>query len=169
MTKIVSLQLANQDDSQFLWVLKNDFALQELIMCHPRHYNVEEIKKWICRYSDSADSFLLVIRNESNIPIGYVSIQRFLSYNRTAYFGIVLHPSYQNCGYGISALNGIFEWTIKELKIRKLLLEVSTLNQKAINLYKKVGFDTVGTLKNNFYIHASYQDVLLMEKEIDVL
>ncbi|MDF3033474.1 MAG: speG [Alphaproteobacteria bacterium] len=167
MTKIVSLRQAVQSDSHFLFGMKNDFTLQELLMCHPRNYSLEEIQDWIFRYTASKDSFLLVACNECGDSIGYLSIQRFLSYNRTAYFGIAIHPSYQGCGYGISLLNTLFEWSKKTLKIRKLLLEVSMANQKAINLYKKVGFSTVGTLKQNFFIRDSYQDVLLMEKEIE--
>jgi diamine N-acetyltransferase len=166
--KGVFLRQATQNDSDFFLQMKNNAVLQELLMCHPRVYSLHEINDWIARYENSNDSFLLSVFNEAKEQIGYFSIQRYQSYNKTAYFGIAIHPNFQRSGYGEKALNCLLEWARNELQLRKFLLEVVTSNTPAIKLYKKLGFREVGILREQFANGNIYQDAILMEKCINL-
>lgn len=164
--KLVTLRAVTVSDLNFLYNIKNNAEVQSQLLCPSRVFSKENINEWIVSYRRSQDKFLLVLVNEDDVLIGYISIQRYLSDHKTAYFGIVLDKTFQGVGYGTLSLNSLFLWGARELKLRKLLLEVSRENSKAISLYQKCNFNEIGVLKKHYVINNCYHDVILMEKEI---
>lgn len=160
----IFLKYPDERDIGFLKTLKNDILLQEMVMCHPQSYSNKDIKNWIKKYNRSKDSFLLVVYNSHKTAIGYVNISRFSEKNKTAYFGIVIHPDYHGQGYGTNALSALLIWARGRLGLRKILLEVLTTSVIAKNLYHKLHFREVGILKDHFLINGLSYDVLIMEK-----
>ena len=58
---------------------------------------------------------------------------------------LIVNVKYQNQGYG----KQILLWSLENIKSDKIILHVAEWNKKAIELYKKTGFDIVETLKIN--------------------
>lgn len=75
---------------------------------------------------------------------------------------IAVDPGARGIGLGKKLLLS-FEERCSELKIRCLELEVSVSNEKALNLYKKLGYKIVERLPN-YYPDS---DAYLMRKEAD--
>ncbi len=148
----------------FLQSLKNDDFLQKNAMCHPMTFSEKSILEWIERYEKSKDSFLMLICKKPGLNIGYIVVNRYSSLNKTAYFGIVIDKSYHNKGYGYNALSMFFNHINSTIGVRKILLEVLCFNVSAIYLYQKLGFRTVGILKEHFYTNNIFYDAYLMEK-----
>lgn len=77
--------------------------------------------------------------------------------------GISILNEYQGLGLG----NKIMEELIKkaiEMNKKKIDLEVRVDNYKAINLYKKLGFEEEGIIKRGFFVDNKYVDLLVMGK-----
>ncbi len=81
--------------------------------------------------------------------------------------GIIVKKKYRDFGIG----REIIQIAIKESKKlnnkEKITLSCFSTNQRAIYLYKKLGFKIVGTKKKQFYMESNYYDEVLMELWID--
>ena len=54
--------------------------------------------------------------------------------------------------------------TNKDSAVKKFNLDVTTTQTAAISLYKSLGFEIVGTLKNEYLVDGKFFDVYEMEK-----
>jgi len=80
--------------------------------------------------------------------------------------GILLRSEARGKGLGEKLLKKIIEKAVKELKVKIIILYVFTDNKIAINLYKKVGFNKIGTIKNGIGHYGRLMDNNIMIKYI---
>lgn len=75
-------------------------------------------------------------------------------------------PEYRGHKVGKTLIKEMLDYirTIKEIK--KVNLMVNSRQSTAITLYKALGFNTSGILKDEFLINGVYVDEMIMEKEI---
>jgi RimJ/RimL family protein N-acetyltransferase len=57
-----------------------------------------------------------------------------------AQLGIALGADFLNQGYGTEALTGFLDWYFGEGGFARLVLDVATMNPRAIHVYEKLGF-----------------------------
>jgi len=62
--------------------------------------------------------------------------------------GFGMRPDLTGHGNGASFLSAILEYGIKKYQSEKLRLSVALFNQRAINLYKNIGFSTIQEFQN---------------------
>lgn len=80
--------------------------------------------------------------------------------------GIALTEEYCNLGLGFILLKELLE-TAKIAGFEQIELEVDTKNERAIALYKKLGFELYGTRENTFkYRDGCYSHAHLMLKRL---
>ncbi len=81
--------------------------------------------------------------------------------------GIIVKKEYRDLGIGFN----LIDLAIRESKIlnnkEKIILSCFSTNERALNLYEKVGFETIGVRKKQFYMDSQYYDEVLMELWID--
>ncbi len=82
-------------------------------------------------------------------------------------FGISVLKEYWGLGIGKEVLKTLIEWAHQSKVIRKINLFVLTSNQRAINLYKGLGFKEEGMTTRDAQIDGKFYDALLMGLEID--
>jgi putative acetyltransferase len=82
-------------------------------------------------------------------------------FKHNAELGITVHDDYQNLGIGTTLLNHLLV-IARMKKLRKVWLIVNTENGKAIQLYKKAGFEVEGTLRKEMYFKGKYSDAYRM-------
>jgi len=80
--------------------------------------------------------------------------------------GISLIKDVRGRGLGEKLLRKIIEKARKELKIKIITLYAYSKNKVAINLYKKVGFKKLGTIKNGINHYGKYVNNDMMVKYI---
>ncbi|MCM1106264.1 MAG: GNAT family N-acetyltransferase [Blautia sp.] len=89
--------------------------------------------------------------------------ERFL---HRASLGFVLLKEYWNLGIGSAMMEECLAWC-REHKIELVHIEVVTQNGKAIGLYKKYGFEIIGTTPHALkYPDGTYADEYLMVKQM---
>jgi L-phenylalanine/L-methionine N-acetyltransferase len=74
--------------------------------------------------------------------------------------GLAVDPSFAGKGYGQQLLNEILAFA-KQQGFKRVELSVAVINEKAIRLYEKSGFNKEGILKN--YTHLKKEDKYLDE------
>lgn len=94
-------------------------------------YNKVKRKKHLLYAIDDLNGFM----------IGYIALGKIDQENKSAHLQIVLSADKVSQGYGTDALKTFLEYSFKVLKFNKILLEVSLANERAIKLYRKMGFD----------------------------
>jgi len=90
--------------------------------------------------------------------VGFLEVSKAL--NEAEVYIIVIDPLYQGKGLGTLFLSKVLQ-ELKETGVDKVFLEVSTKNNRAINLYTKLGFMEIFRRKS-YYKDGS--DAIIMEK-----
>ena len=103
---------------------------------------------------------------DDNIVVGMVVIMDHThtkSKHVANIFGVYVRASHRGKGVGYQ----LIEQAIKKLKesghIRKISLTVNTVQNSAVALYKKFGFEEAGILKKELFYEGKYYDELIME------
>ncbi len=91
-------------------------------------------------------SYFFVFEENENI-IGYISTM--FDGNIVEILNFCVEPSYQNKGYGTNLLIYIDNY-FYQLNAKSMILEVDSDNLKAINLYKKFGFELINIRKKYY-------------------
>ena len=68
-------------------------------------------------------------------------------------------------GVGTAVMRYVLDWA-KDNKLEKITLSVFSNNSRAINLYEKFGFQTVGVRRKQYIIQGNYVDEVIMEKVV---
>ncbi|QLL29925.1 UDP-4-amino-4,6-dideoxy-N-acetyl-beta-L-altrosamine N-acetyltransferase [Thermosynechococcus sichuanensis E542] len=141
-----------------------------------RWRNHPEVKKWM--YSDHeisegehsrfieklADSvkdfYYLVYKREKAVGVLYLSKVDFCHQN--AYFGIYANPERLAHGAGVILEKSALYLAFGIAKFHTLKLEVIENNKRAINFYKRMGFQEEGRLKEFVFKEGKWQDVIIM-------
>ena len=97
-------------------------------------------------------TFLYVINDQL---VGFIHIQNLI--DEIDIINIIINENFRRKGYASKLL----DYVISISNNKKLILEVSSLNIPAINLYKKYGFEQINVRKGYY----SGSDALIMEKK----
>lgn len=98
-------------------------------------------------------------------PIGLLCIfgspPGFAPHQRRS-LGISIAPQYHGKGYGTEALTYLRDWAFRFGNLHSLALDVASFNEKAIGMYKKVGFVAEGRMREALYFDNKWHDAINM-------
>lgn len=103
------------------------------------------------------------IEGSKNI-VGQVTIEdiQWEASDHVAVLGIIVRKDYRNQGLGYELIKYALE-EAEKINKEKVTLSVFATNESAIQLYKKIGFKTVGIREKQFFMDSHYIDEVLME------
>jgi ribosomal protein S18 acetylase RimI-like enzyme len=78
--------------------------------------------------------------------------------------GIIIKKEARGLGLGEKLFKKVMEEGIKKFKLRIVVLDVFTRNKIAQNLYKKMGFQKIGSIKGGAKYYGKYEDEIMMVK-----
>jgi ribosomal protein S18 acetylase RimI-like enzyme len=78
--------------------------------------------------------------------------------------GISLRKEARGLGLGKKLFKEVMEKAIKKFKPRIITLDVYAKNKVALSLYKKMGFQKIGLIKEGTQYFGKYEDVIMMAK-----
>lgn len=82
-----------------------------------------------------------------------------------AILGITIKDGYREEGIGRELMNVLIEEAI-HMDLRMLQLDCFANNPRAIHLYEKCGFQTVGKIPGKYFYRGGYIDSVVMVKEL---
>lgn len=147
------------EDCNILKKMFNDPEMENSVVgwCLPlSSYSNEE---WFKKHNSDSNSFRLIIENESNIPIGVLSVVGIDWKNRTASYGIKLIKEYQKNGYGYDSLTAILRYLFEELNLHRIETSILSYNLASIKLIEKCGGLFEGIKREAVYKNGNYQDI----------
>ena len=109
------------------------------------HYNLgsmteEEKEAWFLKRKTDAFRLFLSVDDLAGQLVGFVSLHKINTSEKTAWFGIYLGYEFVDRGLGTDATSTLLKYYFEELEFEKLYLDVASLNKRAIRCYKKCGF-----------------------------
>ena len=85
----------------------------------------------------------------------------------TGEFGMGVHKDYRHLGIGRLLLEALINWAKQNPHLEKINLSVHHTNERAIAVYKKLGFKVEGVrTKDLKYPSGVYVDTVIMGKEV---
>lgn len=130
------------------WGIHENPLLADYNLCHLSDRQLEE---WYYYKTNRSNQRYFSVFNEENRMIGYFGIKNIRKILKDALLGIVFDPNYVNQGYGTETLMTFLDYYFNVLKMRKLYLEVTKYNKRALRCYQKNGFKIVGEYLYEFF------------------
>ncbi|MCY8235561.1 GNAT family N-acetyltransferase [Priestia endophytica] len=125
-------------------------------------------KQWI-KNMQKQGNLILIAENEGEIIGDLLFIRGKKKRNsHTGELAIGIQEPYRGKGIGRQLLQSLIIWAKGQESIKKLCLQVIEGNDPAIGLYKKVGFQEEGRLKNQvMFSKDKYADMINMSLFLD--
>jgi RimJ/RimL family protein N-acetyltransferase len=165
---VVALRRPEPVDGPHYWRMRNDLALVSSVMGFRLGVAGRTIDEWIASGGGvSGDDLLLtaVLVGDDHRPIGYVKAFRVDRFSRHAWVGLGLFdPRDMGRGYGRRMLTQICDYLRDFVALRKVSLEVLAANDRAVALYRSLGFEDEGRLKMQYFTNGRYEDVLILSR-----
>jgi L-phenylalanine/L-methionine N-acetyltransferase len=152
---------ATQNDLQFIY----DLYMHPQVNPHLL-YEMMDIEEFKPIYEDLlADGIKYIFTDENSTPVGMFKLSPLKHRCNHIFYlgGLAIHPDFAGKGFGVKMMQEIMDFA-KKNGCRRLELSAGTENQRAIDLYKKVGFEAEGVLRKYTQIKSQGRiiDELLM-------
>lgn len=139
-------------ETDFLSFGKNEFKM-----------TLHEYENFIESTSLEKNSTLILATiDEKIVSIASITSEQKNRTKHVGTLGIVVQKQYCGLGLGKTIMNQLVNWASLNGITKKISLVTREDNIKAIELYKKVGFQEEGILKQDTYINGAYYDTLVM-------
>lgn len=118
----------------------------------------EWIKRNITNYQ------FAIIQESNNELIGNCGINALNQIHQCSEIGIFIgEEEKRNKGYGTEALQLLLQYGFQYLNLHNIMLKVFSFNQRAIQCYKKVGFQEIGRRREAYFLKGTYYDEIFMD------
>lgn len=160
MIEELNIRALEKDDIDFIHQMMNNpdimkFWFQEAYK--PKAQLEEEYLKY--KDDNHARQFIL---EKDGVKLGMVALFGIEHVHRKAEFAIMIDPAYQGHGYASKATHLTINYAFSTLNLNKLYLVADAINEKAIHVYEKVGFNLEARLKDEYFVNGNYHDSVIM-------
>ena len=141
----------------------NNPKVNKLIGDEPgKETDLQKQKDWFDNYEkDENKKFFTICDNE--LPIGIVGLSNISENNKNADLFIAIgEDEYRGKGFGKESMKWILNFAFEELKLNKVNLGVFEENESAVMLYKNIGFEIEGIMKEEVYFDGKFHNFLSM-------
>lgn len=139
-------------ETDFLSFGKNEFKM-----------SLNDYEKFIESTEKENNSIILVAAIDDKIvSIASINSNQKARSKHVGTFGIVIAEQFCGLGLGRKIMDHLIEWAKLNGVTKKITLVTREDNDRAIALYKKVGFEEEGMLKKENYINGVYYNTIIM-------
>ena len=115
------------------------------------HYNLLKLtetqkRQWYLKRKNDPNSIYLAIESIRGKLLGFINLYNINPEKKTATLGIYLGSEFTGKGYGTEAIMIILPHYFETIGFNHLRLEVASHNKRAIECYRKCGFEPVKTV-----------------------
>lgn len=162
--KRVRLRKMELDDASIYHKWRNDIEVMQFTSLSLDVFTYTDTENFVKIITGSHNSKGYIIEEiNTDKPIGVTSLINIDYGNRNAECIIDIgEKEYWSKGFGREAFQLLLDFSFNELNLHKVYLRVFSFNERAINLYQKLGFNEEGKLKEQFYRNGSWHDVVFM-------
>lgn len=141
-------EINNERNTMAYWFEEPYESLDELISLYDKHIHDTHERRF-------------VIDVEGNFA-GVVELVWIDFIHRNCEIQIIILENFRGLGYAQQALKKGIEYAFSILNMHKVYLYVDTSNAPAVHIYKKIGFEIEGNMKEQFFSNGTYRDSYFM-------
>lgn len=157
------LRKPERSDVDALYIIKNDPEIASMLTGFSTGYSKSDLEGWVEFHRSAKDEALFVIADANDRAIGHVGLYQIDHRVRSAAFGILIGDrSAWGKGLGRACTRFAIEYGFDELNLRRIQLEVLATNDRAVKLYRSLGFVEEGRLRQAQWKGGEYIDITLM-------
>ncbi|MGM7634510.1 spermidine N1-acetyltransferase [Bacillus sp. Hm123] len=160
MSADVKLRPLEREDLKFVHKLNNNAKIMSYWFEEP-YESFVELQDLYDKHIHVQSERRFIVEREGEM-LGLVELVEIDYIHRRAEFQIIIHPQHQGRGYSVKATKLAMHYAFAVLNMHKLYLIVDKVNEKAIHVYEKVGFQVEGELRDEFFVAGSYHDAIRM-------
>lgn len=141
-------QQKNSRSVMALWFEEPFNSLDELTILYDRHVLDQSERRF-------------VIEEDSQF-VGVVELIDINTIHRHCEIQIIIDTKFQGQGLAQEGMHAGIEYAFSVLNLHKIYLYVDVENPAAIHIYKKLGFQEEGRLRQHYFAEGRYHDSLMM-------
>ncbi|MGM9951163.1 MAG: GNAT family N-acetyltransferase [Lysinibacillus sp.] len=158
-----------KDAEDMLRIQKEVIEEKDFLLTDSAEFNktADDQKHWIRCILQNEREKLLIAEVEGKMA-GWLVFQspNRLRLNHTGSFGMMVQKEYRNMHIGRKLLEALLIWAENHEEIEKVSLGVLSINERAIHLYRSLGFLEEGRKVDEVKIGNRYVDDILMYKRV---
>ena len=143
------------DNLSFLNEVRNECC--EEYLHDSRKFTLEQTIDW---FNETKPMFWIIRKNGERV--GYFRTSNYSIENRNIYIGADLHKDFRGKGLALESYKLFIPYLFTEYNLHKISLEVLKTNQRAINLYEKLGFRFEGIKRDDVNKNGQWIDSIIM-------
>lgn len=171
MTQKIKIRVASEEDAQALLEIQKEVLAEETYLIttiDEFQRTIDEQRQWIQAKLANERETIFIAQYQEEI-VGWLVFQspqrKRLAHTGT--FGIMILNKYRGLGIGKLLIENLLKWAEQNPHIDKIGLGVFSTNERAIALYKKMGFVEEGRKINEIKLHNNeYIDDVLMYRMV---
>lgn len=156
----IKLRPLEREDLRFVHQLDNNASVMRYWFEEPYEAFVELEDLYDKHIHDQSERRFVVEHEDKKA--GLVELVEINHVHRRAEFQIIIAPNFQGKGLATKAIQLALDYGFSVLNLYKLYLIVDEENSKAIHIYQKLGFETEGVLRHEFFINGQYRNTIRM-------
>lgn len=159
-------EISIKDVENFIDLLSKIYDESEFTFYNPGEYSptVSSASQHLEKYITSPSKAIYIAESDEQL-VGYVFVNTE-TYERTQHEAVIylgVKRYYQKQGIGQALINAIEAWSLNH-NIRRIEATVVTENAGAVELFKGIGFQIEGELKDKLFINGQYYNEFVMAK-----
>lgn len=160
----ITLRELERSDLPLINGWRNDASLVAMLGGSFRHVCMAVDEKWYDHYlANRAGNVRLAITLADGTPVGAVYLVSIDWLNRDAEFAIWIGTAAaRGVRVGEAATRLMLDHAFEDLNLHRVHLSVLAHNERALRLYRKVGFVDEGVQRRAVYKGGEYRDLILM-------
>ena len=156
----VRLRPLEREDLAFVHQMDNNASIMRYWFEEPYEAFIELSDLYDKHIHDQSERRFIV--ESDGTKVGLVELVEINHIHRRAEFQIIIAPAHQGHGFASRAAGLATDYAFSVLNLYKLYLIVDIENEKAIHIYKKLGFHTEGKLIDEFFVNGEYRTAIRM-------
>lgn len=143
---------------------RNDVEVMQSTSPQLDMYTLEETEQFVSMISSQSNAKGYMIEHKGTEKVvGIISLINVDYKNQSAECIIDIgSKDMWGKGIGSEAMSLILEYAFKELNLHRVFLQVFDFNERAIKLYKKMGFSHDGKFREALYRFGKWHDIVIM-------
>ncbi|HXX40378.1 MAG TPA: GNAT family protein [bacterium] len=158
----VAFRPIDESDLETLRALRNDMTtLLQLGTIDPVS-SEQQLSWWKNLKMDGPDRRYTIVSVPANEIVGMLRIRDLDSVNAHCEIGLDILPELRGKGYGRASYLMVLEYLFEHYNMHMVYLRVADFNDRAKQLYARLGFVETGRYREYLYRHGRYWDYVIM-------
>jgi ribosomal-protein-alanine N-acetyltransferase len=167
-TPRLTLQNITRDHVEDVFQIRNNYQVT--------HYNIGPPYSSLQQASDLVDSMILDFQqkkslrwgitlnsnNRRNQVIGMIGYNYWSTTDHRGSIGFDMNELFWGNGYMTESVNAVLKFGFEKMHLNRVEALVSAENKKSLDLLQKIGFQTEGVQREQYYEEGTYHDLVML-------